>query len=143
LDYPGLQLNIDREYAGLAGVSPRDVVDNVITALTSNGVIAPSFWVDPKSGNNYMLTVQYPLTQIKTLTDFKQIPLRAPDGTTTTPLESVANIKEINTPTEVDHHQLRPRIRHLRHAKEGRPEPDQWRSLVDPPRHRQAGRRDD
>jgi multidrug efflux pump subunit AcrB len=107
LDYPGLQLNIDREYAGLAGVSPQDVVDNVITALTSNGVIAPSFWVDPKSGNNYMLTVQYPLTQIKTLTDFKQIPLRAPDGTTTTPLETVANIKEINTPTEVDHYQMR------------------------------------
>jgi multidrug efflux pump subunit AcrB len=107
LDYPGLELNIDREYAGLAGVSPQDVVDNVITALTSNGVIAPSFWVDPKSGNNYMLTVQYPLMQIKTLMDFKQIPLRAPDGTNTTPLESVANIKEINTPTEVDHHQLR------------------------------------
>jgi multidrug efflux pump subunit AcrB len=107
LDYPGLQLNIDREYAGLAGVSPQDVVDNVITALTSNGVIAPSFWVDPKSGNSYMLTVQYPLTQIKTLTDFKQIPLRAPNGTTTTPLETVANIKEINTPTEVDHYQMR------------------------------------
>jgi multidrug efflux pump subunit AcrB len=54
-----------------------------------------------------MLTVQYPLTQIKTLTDFKQIPLRAPNGTTTTPLETVANIKEINTPTEVDHYQMR------------------------------------
>jgi multidrug efflux pump subunit AcrB len=107
MDYPGLQLNINRERAGLLGITPKDVVDNVITALTSDGMIAPSFWVDPKTGNSYMLTVQYPETQIKTMTDFRQIPLRSPDGVNTTPLQSVADIKEINTPTEVDHYQLR------------------------------------
>jgi multidrug efflux pump subunit AcrB len=107
LDYPGLELNINRVQAGLLGVSPKNIVDNVITALTSNGVISPSFWVDPKTGNSYMLTVQYPENLIKTMTDFKQIPLRSPDGTNTTPLQSVADIKQINTPTEVDHYQLR------------------------------------
>jgi multidrug efflux pump subunit AcrB len=107
LDYPGLELNISRVQAGLLGISPRNIVDNVITALTSNGMIAPSFWVDPKTGNSYMLTVQYPETQIKTMTDFKQIPLRSPHGLTTTPLQSGAAIKQINTPTEVDHYQLR------------------------------------
>jgi len=107
LDYPGLELKINREQAALLGISPKDVVDNVITALTSDGVIAPSFWVDPKSGNSYMLTVQYPETQIQTLTDFKQIPLRSPGNANTTPLESVADIRQINTPTEVDHYQLR------------------------------------
>jgi multidrug efflux pump subunit AcrB len=107
LDYPGLELNINRAQAGLLGVSPKDVVDNVITALTSDGVISPSFWVDPKTGNSYMLTVQYPETQIKTMADFRQIPLRSPDGLNTTPLQSVADIKQINTPTEVDHYQLR------------------------------------
>jgi multidrug efflux pump subunit AcrB len=54
-----------------------------------------------------MLTVQYPEAQIQTLNDFKQIPLRSADGKSTTPLESVASIKSINTPTEVDHYQLR------------------------------------
>jgi multidrug efflux pump subunit AcrB len=107
LDYPGLELNINRVQAGLLGVSPKNVVDNVITALTSNGVISPSFWVDPKTGNSYMLTVQYPENLIKTMTDFKQIPLRSPNGANTTPLQSVADIKQINTPTEVDHYQLR------------------------------------
>jgi multidrug efflux pump subunit AcrB len=107
LNYPGLELNINRVQAGLLGVSPKNIVDNVITALTSNGVISPSFWVDPKTGNSYMLTVQYPENLIKTMTDFKQIPLRSPDGTNTTPLQSVADIKQINTPTEVDHYQLR------------------------------------
>ena len=57
LKYPGIQLNIDRERASLIGLSPKDVVDNVITAMTSNGVIAPSYWIDPNTGNNYMLTV--------------------------------------------------------------------------------------
>ena len=36
LDYPGLALNIDRERASLIGLSAKDVVDNVITALTSD-----------------------------------------------------------------------------------------------------------
>jgi multidrug efflux pump subunit AcrB len=107
LNYPGLELNINREHAALLGISPQTAIDNVITALTSDSVIAPSFWVDPKSGNNYMLTVQYPDNQIKTLTDFAQIPLRAPGAAQTTPLDSLASIKQINTPTEVDHYQLR------------------------------------
>ncbi len=107
LDYPGIALNINRDKAGLMGITPKSVVDNVITALTSNGMIAPSFWVDPKTGNSYMLTVQYPENQIKTMTDFEQIPLRSPENTHTTPLQSVVSLKRIDTPTEVDHYQLR------------------------------------
>ncbi len=107
LDYPGIELNINRQNAGLLGITPKAVVDNVITALTSNGMIAPSFWVDPKTGNSYMLTVQYPETEIHTLTDFEQIPLRSPKSGETTPLESVVSLKQIDTPTEVDHYQLR------------------------------------
>jgi hydrophobic/amphiphilic exporter-1 (mainly G- bacteria), HAE1 family len=109
LDYPGLELHIDREQASQLGLTPKDVVDNVITALTSDGVIAPSFWIDPISGNNYMLTVQYSNKQIgsMTMSDFKNIPLRANTSTTYTPLQSVANIEPINTPTEVDHYQIR------------------------------------
>jgi hydrophobic/amphiphilic exporter-1 (mainly G- bacteria), HAE1 family len=106
--YPGLQLNIDREKASLIGLSPKQVMDNVITALTSNGMIEPSYWIDPKTGNNYMLTVQYFDKQIQNMSmeDFKQIPLRATNSSTYTPLQSVADIKPINTPTEVDHYQL-------------------------------------
>jgi multidrug efflux pump subunit AcrB len=128
LDYPGLALNIDRERASLIGLSAKDVLDNVITALTSDGMIAPTYWVDPKTGNNYMVTVQYANHVINhmTMEDFKNIPLRgvrptgygpaeagrgASDmaGNTAgyTPLRSVAEIKQINTPTEVDHYQIR------------------------------------
>src|ERR1035441_4623084 len=78
VNYPGLALNIDRERASLIGLSARDVVDDVITALTSDGMVAPSYWIDPKSGNNYMVTVQYANSWINNMSmeDVKSIPLR-------------------------------------------------------------------
>src|SRR5271157_545299 len=106
LDYPGIQLDVNREMAARLGLSSQEVVDNVITALSSNGMIAPSYWVDPKNGNNYMLTVQYKDTQVHSLTDLKEIPLRAAGNLNPTELEAVSNIRTINTPTEVDHYQL-------------------------------------
>ena len=134
VNYPGLALNIDRERASLIGLSARDVVDDVITALTSDGMVAPSYWIDPKTGNNYMVTVQYENQWIDnmSLEDMKNIPLRgvrpvgyAPGQESEqadpassalltgdhsagyVPLGEVADISEINTPTEVDHYQIR------------------------------------
>jgi multidrug efflux pump subunit AcrB len=71
-------------------------------------MIAPSYWVDPHNGNNYFLTVQYTNQQIGSMTmeNFKNIPLHAHDNTQPTVLENVADIRKINTPTEVDHYQL-------------------------------------
>jgi len=106
IDYPALELDVDREKAGLLGLSQKEIVDNVITALTSNGMIAPNYWIDPKSGNPYMLTVQYPEDAVKTLSDLKQIPLRGVKSTQPTFLDTVVNVKTIPSPTEVDHYQL-------------------------------------
>ncbi len=107
LDYPGIRLNVDREMAGRLGLSSHEVIDNVITALSSDGMIAPSYWVDPKNGNNYMLTVQYPETQVKSVNDLTHIPLHAAGNANPTDLDAVSAIKMTNTPTEVDHYQLR------------------------------------
>jgi multidrug efflux pump subunit AcrB len=106
IDYPALELDIDREKAGLLGLSQKEIVDNVITALSSNSMIAPNYWIDPKSGNPYLLTVQYPETAVKSLTDLKQIPLRGARSAQPTFLDSVVKIKNIPSPTEVDHYQL-------------------------------------
>jgi hydrophobic/amphiphilic exporter-1 (mainly G- bacteria), HAE1 family len=107
LDYPALRLDVDRERASQLGLTQKEVVGNVITALNSNAMIAPSYWVDPRSGNDYLLTVQYPEDQIKSLNDLKQIPLRADNRTDPTQLDSVVKITPIESPTEVDHYQLR------------------------------------
>ena len=76
VDYPALQLDIDRERASELGLNEKEIVGNVITALTSDAMIAPSYWVDPKSGNDYLLTVQYPENSVKNLADLGSIPLR-------------------------------------------------------------------
>jgi hydrophobic/amphiphilic exporter-1 (mainly G- bacteria), HAE1 family len=106
VDYPALELDVDREKAAQLGLTQKEVVDNVITALTSNGMIAPNYWVDPKSGNPYLLTVQYPEDSVKTLTDLKQIPLHGTRLLQPTFLDSVVTMRNISSPTEVDHYQL-------------------------------------
>jgi multidrug efflux pump subunit AcrB len=81
LDYPALRLDVDRVHAGELGLTQKDVVDNVITALNSNYQIAPNYWVDRKTGNDYYLTVQYfehGQSAIHNATDLGQIPLRNP-----------------------------------------------------------------
>jgi HAE1 family hydrophobic/amphiphilic exporter-1 len=106
IDYPSLRLDIDRERAAELGLDQREVVDNVITALTSNQMIAPSYWVDPKSGNDYMLTVQYPEDQIKSLLDLRDLPLHAARLKSPTQLDAVTTITPLKSPTEIDHYQI-------------------------------------
>jgi HAE1 family hydrophobic/amphiphilic exporter-1 len=135
MNYPGLRLDVDRVHAGELGLTQKDVVDNVITALNSNYMIAPNYWVDRKSGNDYYLTVQFfehGEGAIQNMADLGQIPLRetagggdlscgptnpqagtarpswacSGQGRPTTVLNNVVNVKQILTPTEVDHYQI-------------------------------------
>jgi multidrug efflux pump subunit AcrB len=89
------------------GLTEKEVVSNLITALTSNQMIAPSIWIDPKSGNNYFLTVMYKEDQIKSLEDLKAIPLHGTNVTQPTRLDMVAKIEQFKAPTEMDHTQIR------------------------------------
>ena len=107
VDYPGIQLDVDRIRAGELGLDQQEVVGNVITALASNQMIAPSYWIDPKTGNDYMLTVQYPENQVRTLNDLRAIPLHAANHAESTRLDMISHIRRIKAPTEVDHYQLR------------------------------------
>jgi len=107
VDYPALQLNIDRVRSSELGLNEKEVVGNVITALTSDQMIAPSFWVDPKSGNDYLLTVQYPENYIKNLAGLASVPIRGEHSAKATRLDTVAQITHRTAPTEVDHYQLR------------------------------------
>jgi multidrug efflux pump subunit AcrB len=110
LDYPALRLDINRTRAGEMGLSEKEVMSNVITALTSNQMIAPSIWSDPRNGNNYYLTVQYPEEQIRTVNDLRAIPLHGTGLTQPTRLDMVSAITPFLAPTEVDHYQIRRKI---------------------------------
>jgi multidrug efflux pump subunit AcrB len=106
VDYPALQLNIDRVRASELGLEEKEVVDNVITALTSDQMISPSYWVDPRSGNDYFLTVQYPENYVKSLTDLSAVLLRAANSSKPVWLDTVSQVSHMESPTEVDHYQL-------------------------------------
>ncbi|CAN5377138.1 efflux RND transporter permease subunit [soil metagenome] len=107
IDAPALRLDINRTKASQLGLSEKEVVSNVITALTSNAMIAPSFWVDPRTGNDYLLTVQYPEGTVKSGIDLRSIPIRAAGADSTSRIDAVTEFKPVTSPTEIDHYQLR------------------------------------
>jgi multidrug efflux pump subunit AcrB len=109
MNYPGLRLNVDRVHAAELGLTQKEVIDNVITALNSNLMIAPNYWLDRKTGNDYFLTVQYfenGRSSIHDFADLTNIPLRAPNLKKPTTLDAVVKIQNVQTPTEVDHYQI-------------------------------------
>jgi HAE1 family hydrophobic/amphiphilic exporter-1 len=109
INYPAVRMDIDRVHAGELGLSEKDVVDNVITALNSNVMIAPNYWVDYETGNDYFLTVQYyehGSPAIHNFLDLTGIPLRAPNLKDPTTLDTVVRLSHTETPTEIDHYQI-------------------------------------
>lgn len=110
MNYPGLRLNVNRVHAAELGLKQKDIIDNVITALNSNLMIAPNFWVDYKTGNDYYLTVQYyehGKAAINDFVDLSNIPLRAPNLKSPTTLGSVVTVEHLQTPTEFDHYAIK------------------------------------
>jgi len=109
MNYPSIRMDIDRVHASELGLSQKDVVNNVITALNSNIMIAPNYWVDYETGNDYFLSVQYNEhgpAAIHNLVDLKQIPLRAPNLKQPTTLDSVVKLVNLQSPTEIDHYKI-------------------------------------
>jgi multidrug efflux pump subunit AcrB len=109
MDYPGLRMEVDRVHAAELGLTQKEIVDNVITALNSNAMIAPNYWSDRQTGNNYFLTVQYYENggaAIHSPLDLKNIPLRAPNLKDPTSLDTVVKLVNLQSPTQVDHYQI-------------------------------------
>ena len=79
LDYPTLDVKIDRDRAGQLGLTMADVARPLVTATSSSRFVAPNFWRDPKSGNAFQIQVQVPPHQMTTLQDVENIPIM-PDG---------------------------------------------------------------
>ena len=109
IDYPAVRLDLDRVHAAELGLTPEEVVRNVITALDSNLMIAPNYWLDRQTGNDYFLTVQYyedGRPAIHSFVDLKNIPLRGAKFNQATTLDTVVKLSRLQTPTEVDHYQI-------------------------------------
>ena len=82
LDFPSVQVHIDRERAGLLGVQTEDVTRSLVAATTSSRFTVANFWADPNTGISYNLQVQIPESETRTLEDLGNIPITAETGGT-------------------------------------------------------------
>ena len=75
LDYPTLNLDVDRLRAAQVGLSQRDVANNLLTSLASSSLVAPNFWLSPQNNVNYIVAVQTPLPAMRSTSDLLATPL--------------------------------------------------------------------
>jgi multidrug efflux pump subunit AcrB len=80
LDFPTVDVNVDRERAGLLGVKMGDVTHSLVAATTSSRFTVANFWADPKSGVSYNLQVQIPQAKTTSLEDLENVPIQAAGG---------------------------------------------------------------
>jgi multidrug efflux pump subunit AcrB len=119
MDLPQLRIDVDRTRAALLGFSETDVIRNVITALMSSAQIAPNFWIDPDSGNPYLIGVQYPEHQVENIWTLENVPVSSERGARSLGrpgsdrpivrlLKDVARLERVQGPVEAYHHDVNP-----------------------------------
>ncbi len=108
LDYPQLDVKVDRTRAAYFGLTQKEIAENVVTAFSSSVGYAPTIWVDPKSGVDFFIGVQYEDNEVDSLDELRNLPLSVTteDGPTTIPLSEVAEIRRVNIPGEVAHYNI-------------------------------------
>jgi multidrug efflux pump subunit AcrB len=77
LDYPAIQVNVDRQLAGQLGVTVEQVGRSFAAATSSSRFVAPSYWADPRTGIAFQVQVQVPQPRMTTLEDLRVVPVTA------------------------------------------------------------------
>jgi multidrug efflux pump subunit AcrB len=118
MDYPTIQINVDRERAGIAGLTPADVSRSLVTATSSSRFVVPNFWADPKSGIAYQVQVEIPRAVVRTVDgvhmvgsteDLARIPLkRTADGQVL--VRDVASLAPGTMPGQYDRYNMRRQV---------------------------------
>jgi multidrug efflux pump subunit AcrB len=78
LDYPTLQVDVDRLRAAQLGVTQRDVSNNLLVSLSSSSLVAPSYFLNPANNVNYFVAVRQPVEAIKSVDDLMALPVSQP-----------------------------------------------------------------
>ena len=108
LDYPQFDVQVDRTRAKYLGLDQEEVAETILTAMGSSVGYAPTIWIDPKTGVDFFMGVQYEDNQLQSLDDLRNIPLslNTPDGPRTIPLSNVATVNRVNIPGEIAHYNI-------------------------------------
>ena len=103
LDYPSININVDRERAGQLGVTTASVGRSFLAATSSSRFVAPNYWADPRSGVAYQVQVQVPQSEVTSVQDVENIPVT--QGAASHPL--MGDVAEVGYGTVVgEYHRL-------------------------------------
>ena len=75
INYPTLDIDINRERAGQFGLTMADVVRSVVPATSSSRFTQPNYWRDPNSGNAFQIQVQLPQNRMQGIEELGDVPL--------------------------------------------------------------------
>ncbi len=106
LDYPTVEVTIDREKSAVTGVSAEEVARSLVAATSSSRFVVPNYWRDPASGIGYQVQVEIPQALMKSPADIESVPVKR-NGTAPFLLRDVANVKEGVMPGEIDRYNMR------------------------------------
>jgi multidrug efflux pump subunit AcrB len=100
-DYPRIQIDVDRERAGLAGLTVSDVGTAMIAATSSSRYVVPVFWADPRTGIGYQVQLQVPPARMNSSAEVGMIPVKQ-TAEASVLIRDVARIKNSTMPQEYD-----------------------------------------
>jgi len=101
LDYPRIMVDVDRERAGLAGVTVAQASTAMIAATSSSRYVVPVYWADPKTGIGYQVQIEVPPARINSVDEIGMIPVQQLNKGQLL-LRDIANIKTTTMPEEYD-----------------------------------------
>ncbi len=99
LDYPTIEVQVDRERAGQLGLTTQQVGRAFVSATSSSRFTQPVYWRDPASGISYQVQVEIPQALMTSVEDLEGVPVTA-EGTSGTLLGEVARLKRGTMPGE-------------------------------------------
>ena len=108
LDYPTVDVNVDRILADEAGMTQKDVASSLLISLSASGQVAPNQWLDPQNGVNYQVAAQTQQYRIDTFDAMQRTPITAPSGGTQQLLSNLAQLKRNNSPEVESHYDIQP-----------------------------------
>lgn len=105
LQYPAVRVNIDRQRAGVLGVTATDVSRSLVEATSSSRLTNANFWADPVSGVAYRVQVQVPPQRMDSIEQVRNVPI-GHRGDLQLSLRSVADVTEGSVPGEYDRYNM-------------------------------------
>jgi multidrug efflux pump subunit AcrB len=122
LDFPTLQIDVDRQRAARLGVAQRDVANNMLASLSGSSLISPTYYLNPQNGVNYTVAVVTPVDRLQSVGDILNFPANPPTNNinpviqqalpTTLPsapvtrLSDIASVRPGSTMNSINHYTI-------------------------------------